>query len=308
MNDTWKPDPVFHHFPSRTSALILQLLVTSLGIITNSLLFYAHLKDPYKILRRSSSHFIINLAIIDFLASCTLFAFSVLRFDVVSLRIAHTLTVGLHWFLAVCTTASVSSFLCLAVERFISIAHPLWYRVNITKQVYRYWIGILWLVVVSFEAIQRAFYYNYLLTFGFVRVGFLLTGFLAANLLYLASYISVKRQRRDVCARSTLSESNKQAIQARLKNEKSFLSTIAIVCFIFALTFLPLLLFMFHLHMVEIGQSVGYLNDVVESFETWIIAVISLNFTVNAFIYVWRWPKYRNTFKKLYCNKYICNS
>ena len=300
MNDTWKPGLLFHHFPSQTSALILQLLVTLLGIITNSLLFYAHLKDPYKILRRSSSRFIINLAIIDFLASCTLFVFSVLRFDLLTLKIAHTLTIGLHWFLEVCTTASVASFLCLAVERFISIAYPLWYRVKITKQVYRYWIGILWLVVVSFEAIQRAFYYSYLLTFGFLRVGFLLTGFLVANLLYLASYISLKRQRRDLCSRSTLSESNKQAIQARLNNEKRFLSTIAIVCFIFALTFLPLLLFIFHLHMVQVGQC---LIEIVESFETWIIAVISLNFTVNAFIYVWRWPKYRKTFKKLYCNK-----
>ena len=303
MNGTWEPSHIFHHFPSKPSALILQLLVTSLGIITNCFLFYAHLKDPYKILWRSSSHFVINLAIIDFLASCTLLVFSVLGFDLISLRIAHTLTVGLHWFLAVCTTASVSSFLCLAVERFISIAHPLWYKVNMTKPVYRYWIGTLWLVVVSFEAIQRAFYYSYLLTFGFLRVGFLFTGFLVANLLYLASYISLKRQRRDLCSRSTLSESNKQAIQARLNNEKSFLSTIAIICFIFALTFLPLLLFIFHLHMVEIGQSVEYLTDIVESFETWIIAVISLNFTVNAFIYVWRWPKYRKTFKKLYCNK-----
>ncbi len=64
-----------------TSAVVLQVTFSSLGIFLNFMLLYAHKKDPCKLLRSSSSPFIVNIAVIDFLASCTILANQLAHFS-----------------------------------------------------------------------------------------------------------------------------------------------------------------------------------------------------------------------------------
>jgi hypothetical protein len=88
MNNSWTWQPnIFLVYPTFASAVVLLLLVPLLGIITNSLLLFAHIKDPYNLLE--SSRFIVNIAIIDFLASLSLLVYAVLGFDVVALLSLH---------------------------------------------------------------------------------------------------------------------------------------------------------------------------------------------------------------------------
>lgn len=140
-------------------AVTLQTLFGSVGIILNIMLLYAHKKDPCKVLRTSSSIFIVNIAFIDLLASC-LYLFLALvvifyfDFDVTRLIRTAVSLLGANFFTFL-ETISFTSFLSLSIERFCSIAFPLWHRVRITTRVCRYWLGTVWLFHFIFETIEK---------------------------------------------------------------------------------------------------------------------------------------------------------
>ena len=86
-----------------------------------------------------------------------------------------------------------------------------------------------------------------------------------------------------------------------MKNEKRFICTVAILSLIAGVTQLPIMISQFYLKYLD---SIDYDADdfryVVESASK---LSLSVNFAVNPFIYLWRIPKYRRTFKTLYCKK-----
>ena len=104
-----------------TSAVVLQVTFSSLGIFLNFMLLYAHKKDPCKLLRSSSSPFIVNIAVIDFLASCTILANQLAHFSLNVFTFTRPVIIPiLHMVILFLESTSFALFLCLSVERFFS--------------------------------------------------------------------------------------------------------------------------------------------------------------------------------------------
>ena len=113
---------------------------------------YAHKRDPCKLLRSSSSPFIVNIAVIDFLTSCGFLANAFLYVSFYGGFILAGKRLGLlHIALTFLETISVTSVLSLSVERLFSVAFPLWHPVKMTTRVTRYWLAAVWLFHSMYE-------------------------------------------------------------------------------------------------------------------------------------------------------------
>ena len=118
--------------------------------------------------------------------------------------------------------------------------------------------------------------------------------FLFTQVFYLATYFSLKKQRGRFFKRQDVSEAVLRTMKIRLQREKQFLHTIAIVCFILNFTLLPsLTLLIVH----------GIYPQFSNQREVFSISMdfLSFSFATNPIVYVWRLPKYKKTFKLLYC-------
>ena len=284
------------------SAMVLQVTFGLLGMFLNFMLLYAHKKDPCKLLRSSSSPFIVNIAVVDFLASCALTVNPFLYFNLhVSTFIGQTLSL-LYVTIAFFQSISFTLFLFLSVERFFSVAFPLWHRVQITTRVTRYWLTAIWLFHLTYDGILHVlFIYFYTFrTHTLCKLSFMWATFLLTQTMYFASYISLRRQRNALYKRQDLNQASIRMIKIRLESENNFLTTIAIVCFVLAFTLLPMLTIAFVFVMLSAEEWTSE-NLLKQPVTFWAFTIMTLNFSVNGLIYLWRMKKYRRTFKKLYC-------
>lgn len=228
------------------STFVLLLAVNLTGIAGNILLIIAHIKDPLKLLKCSSSVFIINISVIDVLISCTLFVcmlYSLVVFDRHwndPSRITSIVILFMRLFLA---TIFVS-YLSLAIERFCSVAFPLWHRARITNRVCRYWVIGIWLVFIALYAgnVVLLEVLEIRLQSDFATIVFMCVLLALTQCVYLASYISIRKQSMRLQRRHGIGEVTARTIKLRLENEKNFLSSIVIICFALVVTVLPFLI------------------------------------------------------------------
>ena len=99
-------------------ASVIQVPITLAGFVSNILLIIAHIKDPLKTFKGSSSLFIINIAFIDVILSFVFLISSLLT--IVSTEYRLILKEGIT--VKVVKTfmeMSYRSFLCLSIERFL---------------------------------------------------------------------------------------------------------------------------------------------------------------------------------------------
>ena len=283
-----------------------QLIITLAGVTANFLLIIAHVKDPLKTLKASSSPFIVNIAAIDLIMSFTLLANSLLTMTKSgcssSQLVADKKPISI--LLVVFGTVSFPSFFILSIERFCSVAFPLWHRVRITTRVCRYWLCAVWLVHLIFVALNFALIADIKdrrrTEIGYVGIFFVLT-----HLFYLGTYLSLKNQRKKLLTEENVTEAAVRAIRIRLENEKNFLTTVAIVCSILAVTLLPRMLAYVLIDggiLPDIWETLTKISPTLPIAITWATMVLlSINFAINPLVLVWRLRKYRKTFKKIYC-------
>jgi hypothetical protein len=271
------------------SVPVLQMSILSLGVIANILLILAHWKDPLRVFKNTTSLFVRNIAVID-IAVAILW---IIRIALTLLGKKHE-TISLIWLAF--TTMSPFAFLCFAIERFLSVAFPLWYRVRGTIQICRKvlcgkWIAHTAIFVLTYFILNKKDRRKFMLWYVIVL-------FLAVNIFYLATYVALRRQRNALRNRQDISEGSLTAMKARQKQEKRFLVTIAIVCFILTIVYVPLL------GMATITVLLRDVLNVKRTEEVFsvLFVLLSVNFLINPIIYLLRLPKYRKTFKELYCN------
>ena len=303
MNSTNHVHPT-RRFPVYSWGLVVAVNVA--GIVGNILLIISHKKDPLKILKSSSSLLITSIALLDLLISSVLlmmvsFALSACNPEtIVYVHLITNVLVGLFHIV------SFTLYLLLAVERFCSVAFPLWHRVNVTTRVCRYWVVAIWLVYtvldVGFNTIlikdKKVNVQSHL-----AHVLYMWLMFLLIQCTYIASYVSIRKQNLDLQKRQDLSEATVRTTKIRLKMEYNFLRTIAIVCFLLAATVLAFLTMAFMYVFAATEKSEKNYNQSLPSYYLWGVLGISVNSAINVFIYIWRLLKYRKTFRKLYCNR-----
>lgn len=276
-----------------------------IGIIGNVLIIIAHVKDPLKLLKSPSSSFILSIAAADGLISAT----------ILTLAGGSLLTRGTAWkwnassfsavgfrLLTLFTSTLFVSYLGLAIERFLSVNRPLWHRVNVTKRVCRLWTAGIWLAVVGLRGTEFAV----IQTVGqeahsrSILLSFMCLMLILTNSVYLATYVSIKKRSKRVQRRSDMNEATRRAAKKRLQTEKNFLATIVIVCFVLAATSIPFLTLAF----MQVNDTLETLRqDAKLERKISLSLLICFNSAVNVFVYIWRLPKYRKTFIKLYLNR-----
>ena len=296
--DVWKESrctSMATEWPVLSVVSVLAINVT--GIVGNVLLIIAHVKDPLKHFKFPSSLFIFIIAILDLLISCTSSFFYISYNFFTVHQIPNVLIMMFH-------SVSFVMYLSLAIERFFSVAFPFWHRVHVTTAKCRNWVVGVWLVCAIVGVVQyviRTRLTEYKNQLELAQVVFMWVMFLATQCVYIACYISIKKQNTIVQRKDDMNEATARTIKLRLKNENNFLLTIAIVCFILALTILPFTTMAF---IFILNAAVEKAYKQAPSYYIWGMLGIGVNSAVNIFIYLWRLPKYRDTFKKLYCDCY----
>ena len=284
-------------------AVPIQIALSILGILLNIMILHAHKKDPCKLLRSSSAPFIVNIAVIDLLACCGFLADPFITnfyFDLVPCISSAKLTTDILYTCVILPVSiSFTSYLSLSFERFFSVAFPLWHRVQITTRVTRYWLAATWIFTFISEGVQFIILiYRYEFQWLLCKFTFFWATFLLTQIMYFASYVSLRKHRNGLYKRQDLSEVSIRMIQKKLESENNFLKTIAIVCFVLAFTLMPALTVSFVFLLCSGEWSISAVDN---PFMYWGIIIMNVNFAINAPIYLWRMKKYRITFKKLYC-------
>ena len=287
-------------------AALVASTVSSSGVLLNFLLIVASLKDPLNLLRTPSAVFILNIAVIDFLASCVFLLAALFRSSIFCYFTWNTIfsfNGATNFLSAFFTTIPFTSYLCLSIERFCSIALPLWHRVHIDTRMCRYFVIALWILHFLFLEgiilILQSCFFNDLAKLSVARLMLTWIMFACTLIFYIASYVSLRRQRRQLPKREDINDTSMKASQIRLKNEQNFLVTISIVCFILFLTFIPYATLIFVYIPVLDKPTDADQSDFPNV--VWGILAITSNFAVNPLVYLCRLPNYRKTFKHLYC-------
>ena len=279
---------------NRLTGLGVELVMLTFGTVLNLLLIVTHIKDPLKTFKSPSSSFILNIAFVDILV-CILWIIKIIL-NIISPGYRVNKETGDVLFCVWTASIAISPllYLCLSIERFCSVAYPLWHRVHITTRACRYLLCAIWIFHIIFETLVSCLvpvmsFEEIMIILLYVGISFLLT-----QVFYLATYFSLKKQRGRFFKRQDVSEAVLRTMKIRLQREKQFLHTIAIVCFILNFTLLPsLTLLIVH----------GIYPQFSNQREVFSISMdfLSFSFATNPIVYVWRLPKYKKTFKLLYC-------
>ena len=276
----------------RLAGLGIQLVILTFGAVLNLLLIIAIIKDPLKTFKTPSSSFILNIAFVDILVCVSWIIKIILNLTSPGYRVNKDTRDILFRIWMASIGISPLLYMCLSVERFCSVSYPLWHRVHITTRFCRHWQCSVWIVHIIFETLVSCL----VSVMGFEEIIIILLymgiSFLLTQVFYLATYFSLKKQRRKLSKRQNVSEAVLRTMKIRLQREKQFLHTITIVCFILNFTLLPSLSLL--IVRVIYPQFNNYVSSISMDF-------LSFSFAINPIIYAWRLPKYKKTFKLLLC-------
>ena len=292
----------------KTWSFVYYMVVTTITILANGLLIFAMLKDPLKCFLNATSYFIFHLAFSDLLNSLLFMEESLLwltKFGGIdglprAFRILNSLVLEVLFF------ANTASIFSLALERCLSIAFPLWHKINVTTGVCRIWLAMIWvsgglwvgiryILLIYFQQ-ERAF--KVMRTLGTVII------VLATLICYSAGAFIVRKRRLVLKQDTAISKAAQKAAEVRLRYENRFLRTMFIIFLGFLLGVIPS---MFSCWVMD-GVSIKTRNHVIKHILNVCDMMLLLNYAVNTFIYLWRLPKYRKTFQVLYCRKTQCNT
>ena len=117
-----------------------------------------------------------------------------------------------------------------------------------------------------------------------------------SQLCSLATFIALRKQRSNILGRRDALGSS-----ARLENEKHFLCTVAVLSLVAGVTQLPMMIA--HLYVIYLNSNDHNTDGAPRILFSISGALLSVNFATNPFVYLWRIPKYKRTFKTLYLKK-----
>ncbi len=275
--------------------LTVYLFMIVIAAIANVLLLLAIYKNPLKCFRNPTTYFIANLAIADLLNS--LFHFEEVLVTQTTYRTIfcfpgawRTINSAIIDFFYFLTFPSVA---VLALERYVSIVHPLWHQVKVTSRLCYICIAVVWLVNCIFTAITYMFPTKTRLITGYPGVLCLTT-----VLIYLLACISIRKQRFSLSTDIIKSDTVKRMMKLRLRNQNRFLTTVFIVNVVLLFGIMPTVIAAHFMYTLERTVSTS-----VEIFVVITVILFFLNLAANPFLYIWRLQKYRRTFFVMYCCK-----
>ena len=274
--------------------LIGRNILCLIGIISNISLLTGLLKDPLKCFRNSPSYLVANLAISDLLACTTTLARDYMAFCLqkhgvfLTVRVIHIAFVYMSYL----------SIISIALDRYLSVIHPLKYKILVNGKRTFFVILFKWLMVITctalFKLVHGIKWKREIQSIGGIIIISL------ATFLYIRTTYKIKKASRYLESLDIQSTTSNVIKKKRLLNEKRFLKTICLVSVLALTTQLPYHIFHY------IASTTGYASHSTGKVNTkyhvhgFLFVLLTSNFCINPFIYWCRLTKYRKTFLRLF--------
>ena len=266
------------------------IVMSPIIVFGNSLVILSVLKDPLKKLRSSPSNYILlSMAIADLLIGLLLCPLNVYlgvnvfyHYDPPFLPLA----VGAFF-----TPVSIGHVFLLTIDRFLALVTPLHYRVKVTNRRVCMATVTCWIYCIlcgcAFYLLRE--HYIIMGTFYNLQIFLVLLCMIVMYAVLLCRFHSYSKSARQWNAEQ--SNSNRQQIFQR---EKNLSRAIAIVICAFLVCFMPWFIVQI---IIYVCLSCQHNLSLLLLFYALTANLVHTNSGVNPFLYAWRLPKYRDTFK-----------
>ena len=261
-------------------------LICLCGVISHVLLSFAFFRDPLKCFRNSPTYLVANLAASHFII-CLFGPFVV---------------VSIHWSLNIiwkCTTAASIVTICsIAADRYLMVAFPFKHHSLMRGKKIILWIIFIWVLSSSssFEILLDP--QSSVLVIHSINLYIALIIMFGAGLLYVLTFLSLRKQARNLGLHNPAGESNANSTQrVRQLREKRFLNTIVLVACIEVIGIAPCLI----LYERLVAKGIYFQRSIpIDILWCFLYTLYYFTHAINPCLYVIRLPNYRKTFFALY--------
>ena len=264
------------------------IIICTLGAVSNALLLVAFINDPLKCFRNSATYLVMNLSVSDCLTSLLC-----LLFNIIPKFSSYTISLFFIFWIPGTSFASIAS---ISIDRFLMVSSPIKHRILMKGKIIILCIASIWIISciaasttvsdVSKTNTRSEFY-----IFSMIVI-------ILSSVMYSSTCYKLKKQSRNIALQNS---SETRAQEMRIIKEERFLKTIIIIACIAFLSAVPfLVLYLLHSYVV------GFLADNLKSLRilyTVCVSIFYVNFAINPLIYILRLPNYRKTFYLLYCRR-----
>ena len=270
-------------------------------VLGNSLVVLSVWRDPLKNLRSSPSNFILlSMAIADLLVGlvgCPLTAYWGW-----AVFYHQDLPFGLFASSFLFVNVSIGHMLLLTTDRFFALVTPLQYRVKVTNKRVGIATVSCWVYFLLFGCVFSLWQKRFVILAAIynIQVFFIIVCILGLYIVIL--YRFHKYVKTTTEALEDQSALHRQQI---LQRERTLCKAIAIIICVFLICFMPWFIVQILLYIcIPCAQNLSLL---------WLVfaftaGLMQANSAVNPFLYAWRLPKYRDTFKHFLKRRKCCYS
>ena len=267
--------------------LVFHIVICILGVITNTLLLVAFLKDPLKCFRNSGTYLVINLSVSDCLTSLLTLVFYITR--------RKSSNPIVDFFIRWSTGVSFVSITSISIDRFWMISSPIRHRILMKGKVTVLWMAAIWIVnmLISFSLIifdvDTAIAIQGICTYNVILI-------ILSSVFHSPTYYKLKKQSRNMTLQNS---AEGRAQEMRILKEKRFLKTIIIIACVAFICMVPNLLLLINYCLILLANYSQAFTIISKASAV----IYQINFAVNPVIYILRLPNYRKTFYLLYCKR-----
>lgn len=274
------------------STAVCSTLISIVATVGNSFVVLAVFLNPNKDLQSPFNYFVVNLSIADLAVGLITAPLSAVYhffqgLDIIDQSLRGTMRVSFF----ISCTASIVSLSALALDRYVAITYPLFYRSNPnTKRSLLVAIGV-WMVSILLSMIYFAVGYNKFL-------------FIVANTALVVTFVVLlftsvkifKFLRAQVKQWDNLHDSSEENLTKKqaIKREKKITKTLVIMLLFFLASYLPSCICIYIINFCSNCDcvSIMWLKDIQ-------FVVMMTNSGVNPFVYAWRLENFRKAFKSI---------
>ena len=265
---------------------IPSIIMSIVGVASNSLLLVAFIKDPLKCFRNSGTYLVMNLSVSDCLMNLVCLVTNI------ALRFAISSHQMLFFFFILLACVSCVSITSISIDRFLMVAFPIKHRILMRCKIMILWIAAIWITCCAITLFRISDIRETSGRQAICSLGVIII--ILSAVMYLSTYYKLKKKSRNIALQNSI-ENRSQAL--RILKEKRFLKTIIItasMAFVCTVPYFVLDLFVNSCVNISLHSTILY-----EAFTF----VFQLNFAVNPLIYILRLPSYRKTFYAIYCKR-----
>ena len=278
------PPPMSLSFFTATIAIVLFFFT----VPTNFLICWAVYKERRKLLRNAFNCLVVNLAFADFVVGLIVLTISTyvhLLEGLTNHPDLPVLPVG-HISYFICCTASTFSLTVMAIDRYIAVAYPVFYRNKISPRQAVAVSICIWFVSIC---LPLTVYFH----IGFIKYAFVFanTAIVATLLIFFFSYITIYRKLHAQFQMSSTLHSgmDSQSAQRRaLEYEKRLAKTFFLILAAYLICYMPSCVIIYILNFCRSCSciTIHWFRDLQYVF-------IWLNSSLNPFLYSWQIPSLR---------------